>query len=202
MEKVSWETLIKSLSINVEELKKYTLFLTPEKAYDLLNDAVKSEEFLRLLIELETLHSVVLGMHPVSLYGKESYETKTVSNIQIYNKALDTAERLDKMIGLTLKIYGEIKSQANTTFLSTKTYCYNLMIKDFKGCGWSFYGLLLQIINLCSGLINLFKYLEEYEKKKGELWHPRRIGELEKYKEVIEAEKEISKIARKKPEMI
>lgn len=193
--KTSWSQLISSMEVNVKELESIILMLTPEKAYNLLNDVPTSQEFLSLLIELQSLHSVVLGMHPVSLYGKESFEVKGVR--EIYNNCLESAETLSKMISMALRLYAELKSFVQVKFLNTKMYCYDLLIKQVKGTGWSFYGIMLQIINLCVDLVSFFKYFEEFEKRKGELYHSRRVGELSKYgEEVMEKEKEISEKAK------
>jgi len=171
--KSPFSDLIMSVETNVKELDRYILQLTPNSAHKILNDPVTSQEFVRIMIELQALQGIVLGMHPESLYSSE-YKTKERT---IFEKAIEISEVNSRFIEVALEVYQSLKASI-VDFTSNPINSYNLIIKIIPGTRWSFYGIVLQVLNNCKKLVTYLKHLPNFEAKKGELTYTRRLGEI------------------------
>ena len=156
-------TLLADLSRDVKDLEDIALALAGVRtAHEYIYNGTKSAKLLQILLNLQTTHSIIMGMHPESLYSDEKRTSAT------YEKIIEISENNSKFIEVALDVYQYLTSPAVTApFLINREYCYNLLNSPLEGTQWSFRGLIFRILSNSKMLLSFQESLKTFAFVKG-----------------------------------
>jgi hypothetical protein len=170
----TFDDLINLINGNLSILEQKFLHFTPRIAYQILTNPGESEKVLSALLNLQSVHGIVLGLHPESVYS-EDYK---VRGDTIFNKIIEVSSESSKFIEVTLDVYQTLKAKV-PPFIGNESYCYIILTSTLHETQWSFYGLILRVINNMKKILSYLTNIAELEKTKGKLAKYRIKGEAE-----------------------
>ena len=164
----SVEDILNKLDNHASYLSDNIITLTPEKAKELLLNIQQSSKLTKTLIELQTLHSLILRYHPEDIYSSSKDKIKG-SEDTVYNILIGMSEDNSTLIDYAIRLFQHFCSRARTfSYGITSKTCFNWLTASLDEY-MSFQTAISLILSNISKLQPYFRYMKISEKEKGEI---------------------------------
>jgi hypothetical protein len=162
----SIEDILNRLDNHTSYLTDNIIALTPEKAKELLLDIQQSSKLTKTLIELQTLHSLILRYHPEEIYSSSKDKIRGTEDT-VYNILIGMSEDNSTLIDYAIRLFQYFSSRARTlSYGITSKTCFNWLTSSLDEY-MSFQTAISLILSNINKLQPYFRYLRVSEKEKG-----------------------------------
>lgn len=162
------EDILTELDSSIKKIRSIVVELKPENAKDLLISNEKSTELLENLLNLQSLHSIILRYHPEELYSSQKERIKG-DEITVYNLLIEMSKDNSKLIDYAIGLFQYLQMRAYTLKYTITSHICFVWLTTSISKSMSFKLAVLNIISNYHKLEPYFRYLKIAPREQGEV---------------------------------